>query len=154
MGIRNSSNPDASGNARVRSLPLMGIRNAARRAEDGRHDAGLTTPHGDQELEGNLRVPNPFLHLTTPHGDQEPARTSGPAAIATAHYPSWGSGTRTKCSSGIVRHDLTTPHGDQELPSVFVATAPTVISLPLMGIRNEALDVGPVASMSSAPPTL
>ena len=63
------------------SLPLMGIRNALRRA----------------------RQP-PGRPLITPHGDQERSTSSTAASWTPAHYPSWGSGTKVAATHQVPLH--------------------------------------------------
>ena len=96
------------------SLPLMGIRNQA--------------------------VSRPSLQprdLTTPHGDQEPRYSWCSRPCGTAHYPSWGSGTRTASSPGHRGTHLTTPHGDQELGRALGVSRHGQVLTTLMGIRNK-----------------
>ena len=129
------------------SLPLMGIGNSMTCSTIERLRENLITPHGDREL----------------------VRTVCRAGCQ-AHYPSWGSGTRScPCSHGDLApgRKLITPHGDREQASgnaraaarthypswgsgtaqVRMAPASTPISLPLMGIGN------PPYSASFAPST-
>ena len=100
----------------ITSLPLMGIRNAARL-------------YGSSLLVISLPlmgIRNPVCSITI--------RTGG-----CPHYPSWGSGTRFALLRSGLGGVLTTPHGDQELPEVLEAIAAEQRrSLPLMGIRNSS----------------
>ena len=86
------------------------------------------------------RQPDPLI---TPHGDREHACSPGLRFFfSTAHYPSWGSGTR-RLPAGL-RHVLLliTPHGDRERITA-MATIPGAIafSLPLMGIGNKNVEL-------------
>ena len=119
------------------SLPLMGIGNL-RGAEVDRAGAGhLITPHGDRKLDLLVRQPPTALMLITPHGDRKRAATAsanrfhadslplmgiGNAARALglrevpvhAHYPSWGSETKTNSLCKEKYDELITPHGDRK----------------------------------------
>ena len=142
------------------SLPLMGIWNSIRNAP-GRRRAQLITPHGDLELEvyapdltlednslplmgiWNARAsaasPDSALLLITPHGDLEP---EGGIAVegspSSAHYPSWGFGTR-----GPALHRRTVRYCSLPLMGIWNKLAPGGVggvahsSLPLMGIWNR-----------------
>ena len=128
---------------RMNSLPLMGIGNlTASRMLLKILD--LITPHGDRELvvvhqNGGCSWDSlPLMGI----GNQRP-RPQPPRATPSAHYPSWGSGTResgdpTVNNRGTVSlplmgignaiaqvntravHELITPHGDRELWCVCV----------------------------------
>ncbi len=119
------------------SLPLMGIGNPIPPDIPPPRPPGLITPHGDRELGAK--------------GHPEWARR--------AHYPSWGSGTCGRLSTGRAtghgslplmgignlgdarvysrQAELITPHGDREPGRHNVRDLDTLDhSLPLMGIGN------------------
>ena len=98
------------------SLPLMGIRIWRYTGSVPPHGIQLTTPHGDQDLNPVVRLDQ--CERTGSHypswGSGSGAKRTTGTGSATAHYPSWGSGS----SDGV---------GD---------IAPiSQVSLPLMGIR-------------------
>ena len=156
MGIGNLRCPRPCGGLGD-SLPLMGIGNSTcLRFDSGR--PRLITPHGDREPAGAVRVYGTGQHLITPHGDREPGCDSGHARLGGAHYPSWGSGTRScnrrpgrtlphypSWGSGttavqhatLMQSSLITPHGDRELDTVRSLGPVYRNSLPLMGIGNS-----------------
>ena len=117
MGIRNLANLLSTGPSGLNSLPLMGIRNRRRNhAERSQHP--LTTPHGDQER-------------------REP--TGSRRRASTAHYPSWGSGTRVAEIADELDMISLPLMGIRNKISVGAVHDLVVDSLPLMGIRNTAL---------------
>ena len=95
------------------SLPLMGIRNIQREQRNVPTASSLPL----MGIRNFLLVPlgDGHLLLTTPHGDQERLSGRRRRRCSRTHYPSWGSGTAIG----------------------FSATAMTLNSLPLMGIRNH-----------------
>ena len=80
-----------SGAFEISSLPLMGIGNPASASAGARH-----------------------ARLITPHGDRKPPDRAPCAGPAAAHYPSWGSETRSVNSPAHSMITLITPHGDRK----------------------------------------
>ncbi len=151
---------DAGTAVTVRSLPLMGIGNWSRTADEpvveGAHypSWGLETREPPEHLAPQVRL------LITPHGDWKPPWGFGPDSRrpAGSHYPSWGLETARQAAStcvdcdslplmGIGNHpplrpapptpDLITPHGDWKPCTSAWRAATSPRSLPLMGIGNR-----------------
>ena len=60
------------------------------------------------------------------------------ATSISSHYPSWGSGTFHRPETRSEAPELTTPHGDRERAYRRRESAGRRVSLPLMGIGNQA----------------
>ena len=115
------------------SLPLMGIGNQCTRRRAFRlpvlvlitphgdrepwsnstssrpwHAHSLITPHGDRERQRSHHRTHSGCHrqLITPHGDREQRHRIPRGARLSAHYPSWGSGTRRsrRRSAAVAAH--------------------------------------------------
>ena len=120
MGIRNPSVTPVRDTVVGRSLPLMGIRNT-HRSPPGVTRARSLPLMGIRNDPILAHAPPRADRLTTPHGDQERILVRGIVGLS---------------------HVLTTPHGDQERPPLPSTRNASVVSLPLMGIRNHHRHLG------------
>ena len=139
MGIGNRLKPSWPPWPTASSLPLMGIGNPAAAVRTGGRPRsslplmGIGNPAAAVRTGGRPRSSLPLMGIG--NRPRRAHRAAGTGHVA--HYPSWGSETRTS-GGGWRRPWLTliTPHGDRKPPLLLAIPPPRYCSLPLMGIGN------------------